>query len=253
MKNNFKHHVALNSHQDIAEIARTVFAQTKTNILNFIRLYSDGRVNYLCDNYAWMNHYLQAQFPSIGAFEQNTCFQQEKIILWHALADTDPIVVTSRTQFNIRYGITLTQLTPSYCDFFNFGTAAIEATAQSELMQSIPIFEQFIPYFYEMCRTQFPKLDDEAFKLSDFRSDRPELPPQNCLHLGAEFSYQYLTKQEISCAKALIRGLSYHDIALVLDISPRTVEKHVEHLKQKLQCANHCELGYRLAMIGICN
>lgn len=47
-----------------------------------------------------------------------------------------------------------------------------------------------------------------------------------------------LTNREVQCAELLIKGLSIKSIASKLDLSHRTIEKHVEHLKNKFACSS---------------
>ncbi len=52
----------------------------------------------------------------------------------------------------------------------------------------------------------------------------------------------YLTKREAACLFCLSRGLSNKAIASYLKISPRTVETHMENIKNKTLCSNRAEL-----------
>jgi DNA-binding CsgD family transcriptional regulator len=51
-----------------------------------------------------------------------------------------------------------------------------------------------------------------------------------------------LTHRQHDCLFFLLRGKSYKEIALILDISPRTIETHIEQLKIKFHCRTKAQL-----------
>lgn len=56
----------------------------------------------------------------------------------------------------------------------------------------------------------------------------------------------YLSGQQKACAKLLLKGLTSKQIAKRLNLSYRTVEAYVNHLKNKLNCQNKTELVLKL-------
>lgn len=51
-----------------------------------------------------------------------------------------------------------------------------------------------------------------------------------------------LSDRERECVHHLIRGMTYKEIANVLEISPRTVEGHIENIKNKLGCYSRSDI-----------
>ena len=62
------------------------------------------------------------------------------------------------------------------------------------------------------------------------------------LYLGDEFSSEYLTAQEIRVYKTVLMGYSAKEASLLLKISRKTVEFHIEQLRKKINCHNKGEL-----------
>lgn len=53
-----------------------------------------------------------------------------------------------------------------------------------------------------------------------------------------------LTKREMECVNLLTNGKSSVEIGMLLNISARTAEKHIDNIKGKLNCYKLCRLGY---------
>ena len=51
-----------------------------------------------------------------------------------------------------------------------------------------------------------------------------------------------LSKREVECLHYLIKGKAAKEIARELEISPRTVELHISHIKEKIKCSTSLEL-----------
>lgn len=57
-----------------------------------------------------------------------------------------------------------------------------------------------------------------------------------------DFEEFNLTKKEVICLFYLLRGMTAKEIALTLSKSIRTIEKHIIHIKQKLNCNSKSEV-----------
>lgn len=64
--------------------------------------------------------------------------------------------------------------------------------------------------------------------------------------LNASSSYIQLSHRQLDCARLLLMGMKYKEIANKLGLSSRTIEFYIENLKTKLQCQNKTELIIRL-------
>ncbi|GGE90245.1 response regulator transcription factor [Sphingomonas prati] len=52
----------------------------------------------------------------------------------------------------------------------------------------------------------------------------------------------WLTARELEVLKAVARGLSAKEIAKQLDIAPRTVERHIDHVRLKTRTRNRAHM-----------
>jgi DNA-binding CsgD family transcriptional regulator len=61
-------------------------------------------------------------------------------------------------------------------------------------------------------------------------------------YIENEYLSAPLTDRELECALFLRTGISAKEIAKLLVISPRTVEKHTDNIKEKLKCKTKLQL-----------
>ncbi len=65
---------------------------------------------------------------------------------------------------------------------------------------------------------------------------------QRSYNISNKFEKSELTPREMECLFYLIRGKTAKKIALILSISPRTVESHIANIKAKLNCETKSDL-----------
>ncbi|MBS0350625.1 MAG: helix-turn-helix transcriptional regulator [Proteobacteria bacterium] len=68
--------------------------------------------------------------------------------------------------------------------------------------------------------------------------------------LGKNCLPNILSQRELECFFYLIRGKTAKSIAKMLGISYRTVETHIDHLKNKLNCSSKTELIEYAVKVG---
>lgn len=248
---NFSQHPSLTLNRDIAAICAPILTQPNYHIFNFIRVYNDNQVLYLCDNQEWLKIYLTNKYPAIGAFEQHTEFRKHDYVLWNALSDQDPIVIYSRVRFNIKFGITLVQPFKDGYDFFNFGSAKNDCFTLHAIENEVEMLQKFSQTFYNKAKNLIAKTARQPLNILDF-THGPTSSDLNLsktttklkLCLGPKYDYAHLTAKEILYLRHLLTGATIPQLANQNNTSVRTIEKHIENIKSKLRCKTQYELGY---------
>lgn len=70
-------------------------------------------------------------------------------------------------------------------------------------------------------------------------------------HASNDFSSYTLTEREIQCIYWLMRGKSVSQISLILERSPKTLEKFVARVKKKLNVYTMFQLGQKVSSLGL--
>jgi DNA-binding NarL/FixJ family response regulator len=80
--------------------------------------------------------------------------------------------------------------------------------------------------------------------------DPDEFLPEK-LHFYVGEKERYITQKELLCALHLIRGFNNREIAKALQISVRTVEKHMDALRTKISVTNRQQLIEFFLKLGL--
>lgn len=141
-------------------------------------------------------------------------------------------------------------------EFFIFGLTTSNSLQSMKLYNEIPMIRVFIKRFKEEFRPLYLGLEELHIDMSSligpsFESLATSIFPERLDHqqfleqIGMGIP-QSLTAKEISVIKYLTKGLSAPKIAEELLISSRTVEHHLERIKDKFACMTKAELIQKL-------
>lgn len=241
---------------DIRIICDSFFDRFDIKQFNYIKIYNDGGVIYLCRNKSWLNRYLTKQYNLLGAFEQNKDLAGLRTVLWSGLSANDLIMKEGRERYGFHHGITLVERSDEATEFFNFGSSSKDPSILNELINNISYFENFITFFRDKTipimqvavkqKLYFPNIN------SAHLPDKKQLySDKRQFNLGPKYQFSYLTPREIECLKWFIMGKTAIEISLILNCNNRTVETHLENIKRKLNCTKQVSLGYLTAKLGI--
>lgn len=232
------------------------------NYFTFDRTYNDGSHIRLTSAGKWIEHYYRKKLYDVAIFERNPSVFSEGFMFWSWL---DRAVYKEAALFDIAHGLTITQPHKSYCDFYHFGTSVNNHISEAVLSTQIDTLHRFIAIFHqksynlikkaELNRFILPTKNNLEFSLSDLTATKQilNLNQGNIkrFYLGDEYENSYLTGKEVEVLIHLSKGNRLADIAKILYISEKTVETHIENIKNKLKCRTMFELGLKAVNLGI--
>ncbi|MCK4609075.1 MAG: helix-turn-helix transcriptional regulator [Gammaproteobacteria bacterium] len=162
--------------------------------------------------------------------------------LW-CIDDLPEIFVPARDYYDIANGVTLIRPKQHYCESSFFSSDAKNQSINNFYMNNIDWLERFVEHFKIQARDLIAQAEQQKLFYPTV-----ELPADFLDRKIQEYSLvqnaapnpllNIFTPKEYVCAQYLKQGLTAKEIALLMSVSYRTVEKHTDNLKTKLHCGS---------------
>lgn len=246
-----KKHIMWNYVKDVIQITDPVNNELNLNYFDYAKFYPDGRCIILSSDKDWTLYFL-----SDLAYQNNMPVNsiEAGLHLWEEYIHPKFIEI-AKDKFNHINGITLQINNPTHTEIFNFAAAPGNQKILSLYLNNKEFLYQFGVYFKEKASKIITTLEKQPLiirpsnttsinsidvsKISSiFNSEVKTLDNGNpiaCLN-------KRLTPKENECLKLLLKGNTSKKIAKQMNISFRTVEKHIDSIREKLGCRNRLEL-----------
>jgi DNA-binding CsgD family transcriptional regulator len=228
----FREYLKLTSTDEMNSIIHPL-QKLSLNYFLYVRESAEGERIFLTNRSDWNEYFYENEYYKISPFENPVEKKFPGIYLWRILRGQEVFKV-AREQFNIAHGITIIQKKDENTEFYHFATGQKNEKIHSVYEQSLNGILHFIQYF-----------KNEAAGLIRLAEDnKVEVPKPDAA------TSKRLTQKEIVCLKWLVKGKTAEEIGIILNISKRTVEAHIENVKNKFHCYKQVELGYKLGKEG---
>lgn len=168
--------------------------------------------------------------------------------------ETDIIHDSAKNKFKTHLNFIIINRISTGVEHFVFGTT--HASQAEKLYKEIPLIKLFIREFKEEFQHLRRNLIDYQVDIASLIGPAFEQPlvqlvqePIDRLRFLQEMGIKTLDNlsyREIDVVKCLIKGKTASEIARELFISTRTVEHHLEHIKEKLDCCSKSKLIQRI-------
>ena len=241
-------HVTLSSSAEIDAIISPLKQHLGVTSLVYHHSFNNGSEIRLTNQPQWVKHFHEQGLYRVSGFEKKPSEYQSGFVVWSSLTHHSPILNEARI-FNIDHGITIMNKTTEGCEFFFIGTTPDKPYVTNLLLNNMDFLHRFILYFKEQANPLIQQARANSILIPDkfatVNSEEQGIPYHSLafnfnhvlkikrFHLDNNIT---LTEREVACAKLLLQGKSARSIAETLFISPRTVETHLQHIKEKLNC-----------------
>lgn len=251
-KFNLKKSVLLTSTTEIDEITDVLAIHFGITYFGYIKLFKDRTHFMLCNNPNWIEHFYQNYFEH-GVFHKTIDAYTSGFTLWSTYEDQTTFTA-SREYFDLAHGITLIEKQKDFCEFFTFGTTSNNEKIINFYLNNLDLLKRFSLFFKERGNLIINKANKDRLILPNClkaqkNEDKEVIPTIISEKIREEFiafttlkPSCSLTKKESLCLYYLSQGKSLKEVARQLNISPRTVESHLNNLKLKLGARNKTEL-----------
>lgn len=257
---------------DVAQIAEPLFNSTQFGYFSYFREFFDGSRILLSTNPEWTYFLYNQDYSSITEFNPKLGMSNDDVIdktgnfLWewlpNLLQDNEVKLkfyskMKDSQDFNINSGISIIKKIDRDHEYFNFGTSKSSAYIYKFYFNHIDILKRFVVYF----KIKAAHLIDKSYdhKLFIPSSSLPLFPHDQDLETASLLQFientaiqkypvcynginSYISHRQLECLYFLSQGLSAKEIALKLFISFRTVEKHLQLLKEEYSLNTKADL-----------
>ncbi len=191
---------------------------------------------------------------------------ERSYILWDLInVDKQSLALQEDCQgHNINHLFTIVQVGNKNKEYFHFATEANLPSINNRYLQNLDVLNRFILYFKDKISSHksLAKSHDYKFSISDQKAnfytqtESVALDPSNLMQ---EFSLtriafndqgDYLTHREFECLHWLSLAKTIDQIALLLNITTRTVNAHIANIKEKTGCYTLFQLGALYQKLG---
>jgi len=248
--------------ETFTELCHEVLKDTPLNYFSISRVYKNGTYNALMTDPKWVEHYLDHHYKNTIA--QNVKHYQVNHVKDYELWSLSSMYGQSEEMqrlyedcciFGYSNGITFVQEYEDCYELYSFSSSCIEGVDQY-VIENIDHLRLLTLMIKEKLLND-QALSQEFEKAYEIPNNLPEpsldQKPKilfkdlkiNQFYFNEADKKTYFTKKEILCLIYLVRGCSIKQIADILQLSPRTIETHLNNVKLKSRLTNLIEVRKR--------
>jgi len=209
-------------------------------MFSYTRVYEDGSfidvsdrpdmIDYFYYKTDIYKHYAPDANPSaIG----EGCF-----ILTSAEIANSPLAPV-RDELNLDNSLSIIKKDVNFYEVWNYASSKNNHAIINYYINHLNFLHAFSFSFKEEMKSLIQKYENDKIWRPDILQD---------VHCVNEHKFK-LTSRQLQCARLVLQGYSYKQIAGRLSLSKRTIESYILHMKSKLSCRNKAELIAKLYAI----
>ncbi len=256
----------------IETLCSDLFSRTKIKVFAYFRFLKNGRYIYLCNRLDWVSFCLQNiqsnQGTALGEEIKHSSINDYYCYLW-PITQSD-YLMKALYNYNIWNGLSLFRRREDYIELWGFASDRSVDSLSAYYFNHLELLKSFVEDFSTVSMELFLRdskdnlaiykeyqIGEEElainYKMNKERIDQfmKLTEPKKKIAIVTDRGEEYLTKSELFCMNKLMMGLSAKEIARLIPRSYRTIEKHIENMKKKLECRNIHDLKntYRVGKI----
>ncbi len=231
---------------DVFVICNPIFKKFNLNAFSYSRIFPDGsRAELWSDPYAMDHSFFVKKY--LGGFYSPPYLGQDKVVIYERKIAQYPSRIKyqleqqlqdQREIFDHDNALLIANIDKEYVEYFFFYTSKLNTNAINLYLSHLEELKRFCNYFKK-----------RAARLIEYAVlNKIILPWRNSSEQGLAGKFKneeknyILTKRETEVGYLLLEGKTFKEISNLLYISQRTVEHHIEHMKEKMQCQKKSEL-----------
>ena len=248
-------HPVFTQAQTIADICKPL-DHFNINLFSHVHINNDSEMTYLNNHPEFIKNYLAKNYyhADIYAANQNNFGE---FLLWDSLtcSGKSNSMVKDAVDFGHKQFLTLTEKDNTGTHFYYFATPSSSVAMNQVYLSNMDALKAFIKYFKATTQNtkELSAWRDMKLVIEKKHSDIELLLDDQLISIDAkkefyqDISHQLiknprLSKTQLNCLHLLAMGFSAKEIAVQLNLSRRTVESYLAHIRHVYGCRNSREL-----------
>ena len=256
-----QHHVLYSSAQDVADICMPLQKHLQVSHFSFVRIYNNGERAHLSMN-ADLQEFFYKKFHTYvkrDNLTNNTLGLDTGYIRWDDMF-THELFSDVRESFDTANGLVLVNKQADYSELTFIGSTAADIEGTERYVTHLDLLEQFLVYFKQRAAHLLATAEKQRIltPATPIKTALPKVYPRLTLTQRQQFLQELnpnrptITPREQECIQYFALGLSIKEVAAKCgNISPRTVERHLENLKNKFNCRKTVQLINKACELGL--
>jgi DNA-binding CsgD family transcriptional regulator len=257
--------IFLTSSTIINELCRPL-GKLGIDYFTYLKNFKDGSQVNLSNSARWIEHYYNFKLYNTSWFESHPENYDSGYIIWPSESNLE-VFKHGRDYFDSGNGITIIKKSDLYIEFFFFSGSNRNKWLNNIYINNIDVLKNFTLYFKDKLKDIIDEADKSRILIPHNNRDRvveeievldlyqKELFELKSIITGkdvidGEFTNSpvnrnivgLLTPREIEVVKSMLNGKTAKETAKQLAIAPKTVENHIDKIREKLRCRNKFEL-----------
>ncbi|MGA3704660.1 response regulator transcription factor [Ralstonia nicotianae] len=225
-------------------LCQPFFNETGLNSFSYSRLFMDGTRSEVWSDAGAFEHTFHKARYIVGAYTPQYFEQRERYSILDRKVETYPAhlrtryrqqLADQRDYFDYDHCFAILNQNHAFSEYFIFYAPRSNVMALNFYLNNFDRLENFSSYFLQAAAGLIEQADQ-------YRIHRSVNPPPVATSIEALVQRPFpgektmFTPREDDVARLLVTGATAKEIGNTLGISHRTVESHLEHMKQKLGC-----------------
>lgn len=242
-----QNHPLYSTSNEIKQICLPIYQYFGVSTFSYLRINPDLSRIHLDTNPEWNELFYKNahRYQQNGGLTEGQHWHSGYCIL-HMLGDYE--CIKDSQNFNIGNGVVIANpINNNFTELAFFALSCADSDSKLiNLLNNIDLLQKFILFFKERAAKILIQAEKKPIALP-FLKPKAERARFACdtkiqeefnkaISFPSSCAKNYLTRREAECIYWSVKGLSAKEVAKLLSISPRTVEKHLANAKEKLSC-----------------
>lgn len=250
-----KTHPAIMFASQVAEICQPL-NQIDVTFFSHVRSFEDGTISILCNRPEVAVACAESQLYHNARYTKPPKYYHSGYYVWNNDNRTENEEAHSMLlrKHDICHGLTIIRREEQFCDFFHFASSPKNSHINNFYVNNLEAFNKFADYFLDKAQQLIRITERSKIKVTPEQQDLSQIQQtvkstQSQRQFLKHISQNNLAKNNISLSKRqkdclywLLKGKTAAETALILNLSQRTVESYINHIKIKFQCSTKSEL-----------